>query len=385
MLLRRKVKEATAPTSVDEALALADELRNRADGLGNTPGLLDGALEEMHSSLERTLREHHRVTRGNVAALMRDLEPIGKRVKELRDEGRLSPRHAKLVSQALQHVRRVHYWNARKTIDKLAKGLEPLRSWRRDLDTYTAFYRQAADRVRNAEADLERLRAVPKPQEGLDEVEGLRAIVEACNRAADIAWSHQTSKPAIDTLEEIVAHPDIEGLGLLSTLEFACLRELNDTFEAHESLKEEMGGRSLAELVSTSEYSVGKWDRVFPNAMHERKRLQELYTQLRPVVSGRYGASFQARAPVQGLERRVTAWRRFPGGNAEPMRRLVELLVSGRVPAIQEAAAMYEEHGELAIRAWDGRLEEDIAAKEEELAEAREVLKALPDPSALAE
>lgn len=383
MLLRRRGAGPRSVTTKDEALALAQELRERATRLRETPGLLDGAVEEVHGALERVMRMHHRVSGRGVMTLVRDLEPVAAQAKELRAQGLLSPRQDKIVRQAVQHIRRVHYWNARKALDKLAKGLEPLREWRADLDVYREFYTAAAERVRAAEAEVERLRSVPKPPEAQEAVWNLREGVEACNRAADAAWSRLITRPASEAIADLVVHPDVQGLGLLSTLEFACLRELFDLFEAGESLKEDFGTLPLSELVATSEYSVAKWDRVFPRGGPDRKRLQELFHQLRPVVSGRYGASFDVHLDAAGMARRVAAWRRIPGGETPAMRELAELVASGRVPSIQGALRMYEEHGELAVRAWDGRLAEDLGVAEKELLAAKKALNALPAPDSL--
>lgn len=384
MFRRRRTTGPRTVTTKEEALSLAEELRERAKRLQETPGLLDGAVEEIHSALERVMRMHHRVSGRGMVGLIRDLEPVAARAKELRAQGLLSARQEKLVGQAAQHIRRVHYWNAHKAVDKLSKGLEPLKQWQADLDVYREFYTAAAERARVAEAEVDRLRAVPKPPEGQEAVWRLREVSEACNRAADSAWSRLISRPATEAISDLIVHPDVQGLGLLSTLEFACLRELYELFEAQGTLKEDFGSLALSELVATSEYSVGKWDRVFPRDASERKRLQGLFHQLRPVVSGRYGASFDVHLEATGMERRVASWRRIPGGDATAMRELAELVASGRVPSIQEALRIYEDHGELAVRAWDSRLAEDLGAAEKELLAATKALTALPAPDSLA-
>src|SRR3989304_5508149 len=127
----------------------------------------------------------------------RDLEAIAKRVEEVEDAGKISPRHAKLVGQALQHARRVHFWNARRVLAKIEKGLAPSRAW--------------------------------------------HAALEACTRAADESWSDLTHRPTAEAIADLVGHPDLEGLGLLAVQEFAAPRGRGGLVEAGAPLEEEDG------------------------------------------------------------------------------------------------------------------------------------------------
>lgn len=385
MLLRRPEEGPAVVTNAAEARALAAEIRDRANRLGTMPGLLDGALEEIRGSIERVLREYDKLTRRRQGPFERDLDAVARRAQELKDAGRLSPKHLRLVHQALQHARRVHFWNAHRVIAKIDKTLEPARAWQRNLDEYRAFHRRAVQRARTAEETLAKLRDVPKPAVSPEEVAQFQSLVEACNRAADEAWSGQTHRPVAEATGDLVAHPDVDGLGLLATQENACLRDLSDLLESQDVLRDGIGQRRLADLVGTSEYSVGKWDRVFPQAAHERRKLQDLFHHLRPVVSGSHGSAFGTDLAVPVLQRRVAAWRRFPG--AEGMAAwgdLETLLASGRIPTIQESARTYNRFGEAAKRAWDGRLSEEIEEQEKELVAARKALAALPSPDSLA-
>ena len=384
MALRREEPGDRTVTDAGEARALAAEIKDRAARLRVTPGLLDGSLEEVRSTLDRILREYEKLSRRRFGSFERDLNVLAKRVQELEDAGRLAPKQIRLVTQALQHARRVHFWNARRVIGKIDKLLGPTREWRQDIDRYRSFHRKAAQRVRDAEDALAALRAIPKPPEGPDAVARLRALVEACSRAADDAWAVQTHRPLVDALEDLVAHPDVDGLGLLSTKEFACLRELSDLLEAREALNGLFGPRPLAEVVLTSEYSAAKWDRVFPDATEHRRRLQDLFHHLRPVVTGTHGAAFSADVPATELQRRVAAWRRFPGaGGARAWDGMANVLKAGRIAQIQESAHLYERHGDLARRAWDGRLADEVAAQEKELVAARKAVAALASPDSL--
>ncbi len=382
MALRREDGGRSVAT-VEEAKLLALETKERAERLKATPGLLDGSLAEIHGALERVLREYPRVSRRRRSSFTRDLDGIAKRAQDLREEGRLSPRHAKFVGLALQHTRRIHFWNARRVLAKLDKALEPVRGWQEALDAYRTFHRKASLRVRDAEAELARQRSVPRPPVGPEEVAKFRALVEACNRAVDDAWVAQTHRPALEAIRDLVAHPDVDGLGLLYTQELACLRELGDFLETDAGLRDSIGARPLAELVTTSEYSVAKWDRVYPQAAHERRKLQDLFHQLRPVVTGAHGTPFAGDAPVTDLQRRVAAWRTFPTGARTTWDDLVSLLESATVPLLQEAARAYDRFGELAVRAWDGRLAREIQDQEAELRAARKDFSALPGPDTL--
>lgn len=364
-----------------DARALAAEIKERAARLRLTPGLLDGALEEVRGAIEKVLREYDKLSRRRLGAFERDLDVVARRAQELEDAGRLSPRHARLMDQALLHTRRVHFWNARRVLGKLDKALEPAREWQKAVDAYRAFHRKVTLRVREAEDALQRLRSVPRPAVSPEEVARARASVEACNRAADAAWTAQTTRPLTEALKDLVAHPDVEGLGLLSVQEFSCLRELSDLLEAQADLGGGIGLRPLTHLVSTSEYSAAKWDRVFPQAAHARRKLQDLFHQLRPVVGGRYGTAVELVAPVPVLERRLAAWRRFPGADASPAwEDLAGLIASGRVASIQESARAYERVGDLAKRAFTGALAGEIKEQETELAAARKTLEKLPSP-----
>ena len=385
MLLRRTDEGGTPELETpQQARALAGEIKERAARLRTVPGMLDGALEEMRSSIERVLREYDKVSRRRLGPFQRELDVIMKRAEDLKTAGRLSTRHRKLVAQVLVHAHRVHFWNARRALTKLDRALAPLRSWQASFDAYRAFHRKATQRVRDAEDALAGLRAVPKPQASLEDVTNARAAIEACNRAADAAWSALTHRPVAQALEDLVAHPDVEGLGLLAVQEFACLRELSDVFEAEETLRDAIGTKPLADLVGTSEFSAAKWDRVYPQATLQRRKLQDLFHQLRPVVGGRYGTAFNLESPLPGLERRLAAWRRFPGAEGNPAwPDLVELRASGRIPALQESARIYDRHGDIAVRAFAGSLAEEIKEEEKELAAARKVLERLPAPEGL--
>ncbi len=386
MVLRREDDIGRSVENAADAKALAAELRDRAARMRNLPGMLDGGLEEVRSAIERVLRDYEKLSRRRFGPFQRDLEAIAKRTKELEDAGHLSPRHARVVAQALQHARRTHFWNARRALGKLEKALGPARAWQSDLEAYRTFHRKASQRVRDAEDALARLRGVPKPGASSEDVAALRAAVEACNRAADDAWIALTHRPLGEALEDLVAHPDVEGLGLLAVLEFAALRELSDLIESDAGVEGAIGERPLAELVATSEYTAAKWDRVFPQAIHVRRRLQELFHQVRPVVGGKYGTAFTADAPVPILERRLGAWRRFPGAGDRPAWAvLVELRASGRIPAIQESAKVYERFGDLAEKAWDGSLAVEVEEQVKELAAAKKGVAGLPSPDALGE
>src|SRR3990170_4205903 len=296
-----------------EAKALVAELRERAARIRVVPGLLDGALDELRSSIEHVLRAYEKMSRRRLGPFQRDLEAIAKRVEEVEDAGKISPRHAKLVGQALQHARRVHFWNARRVLAKIEKVLAPSRAWHADLEAYRAFHRKSSLRIRGTEEALVRLREVPKPPASPEDGARLQAVVEACNRAADESWSDLTHRPTAEAIADLVGHPDLEGLGLLAVQEFAALRELGDLFEAEASLKETIGTQPLTALVQTSEFSDAKWERVYPHAVHVRRKLQGLFHQVRPVVGGKYGTAFTADAAVSLLERRLAAWRRVPG------------------------------------------------------------------------
>lgn len=384
MARRRPEDEAGPIEDVADAKAAAANVRERAARLRSLPGILDGALEEVRSGLERVLREYDKLSRRRLGPFERELESIAKRAKELEDAGRLSPRHAKLIDQTLQHARRVHFWNARRALAKIEKALEPTRDLQKDVDAYRAFHRKTGLRVRGAEESLVKLRAVPKPPASKEGVAGLKSLVEACNRAADEAWSDLTHRPSADALKDLVAHPDVDGLGLLAVQEFAALRELYDLLEADPALKESIGTQRLAELVATSEFSNAKWDRVYPAAVHMRRKLQDLLHHVRPVVGGKYGIAFAPEAPVSVLERRLAAWRRFPGSETSPAwTALAELRASGTIPDVQESARIYDRYGDLAERAWEGDLADEIESQEKELAAAKKTLASLPSPDSL--
>ena len=369
----------------EEARELAADLKARAARLKGTPGLMDGALEEIRGALEKLLREYDKMTRRRLGPFERDLEALARRAKDLEDAGRLHPKHARLFGQALQHTRRIHFWNAHRVIGKLEKALEPAREWEREAGAYRAFHRKTAQRVRDAEDTVTRLRLIPRPAASPEEVLRARATIEACNRAADAAWAAQCTRPLAEAVKDLVAHPDVEGLGLLSVQEFAALRELFDLLEEKEDLRTTLGQRTLSELVTTSEYSAAKWDRVFPQAAPDRRKLQDLFHQLRPVVGGRYGTAFELGTPAPILERRLAAWRRFPGADGvAAWGGLGDLAASGRIGAVQESARAYERHGDLAKRAFTGDLATEIKKHETELAAARKVLEKLPAPDSLA-
>src|SRR3990170_2748518 len=371
--------------SVRDAKELARRTREQAARLRDIPGLLDGSLEEIYGELERVLREYERLSRGRLGSFHKDLEAIAKQARELGDAKRLSPRHAKLVGAALQHTRRTHSWNARRVLTKIAKALEPVREWRQGLDEYRTFYRRRVQRVRDAEAALARLREIPKPPAGPEDVAAVRSLLEVCDRAVDLAWEGQTHRPVAEAIKDLQSHPDVDGLGLLATKEFASLRELGDLLESDPPVKDTFGARPLSELVLTSEYSVAKWDRVYPQAAHQRRKLQDLLHHLRPVVTGNHGSPFELGAEVHLLQRRVAAWRAFPGTvGAQAWTDLAALLQSGRLPIVQESARAFERHGDLAERAWDGSLAKEIEDQEAELKAAKKELAALPDPESLA-
>ena len=385
MLRGRSEEEGRSVEDVDDARALAKDIRERASRLRVTPGLLDGTLEELRGSLDRVLREYEKMSRRRLGPFQRELEAIAKRAQELKESGRLSPRHLRLLSQGLQHAHRIHFWNAKRVIAKIDKILGPTREWQRDVDAYRAFQRKAAQRVRDTEDALAKLHAVPKPSAAKDDVGRLRAVIEAANRAADEAWVAIIHRPSAEAITGLVAHPDVEGLGLLAVQEFAALRELSDLFETDEALRQSIGLQPLSDLVLTSEYSAAKWDRVYQQAAATRRTLQNLFHQLRPVVGGKYGTAFTVDAPVAVIERRLGAWRNFPGAESKAAwSDLVDVRASGKIPAIQESARIYERHGDLAVRAWDGSLADDIAAQEKELLAAKKVLDRLPSPDTLA-
>ena len=384
MPLRRTEEGTRTVQSADEARALAADLKERAARLRAMPGLLDGALDEIRGSLERVLREYEKLSRRRLGPFERELEVIAKRAQELEAEKHLTPKQMRLVGEALQHTRRVHFWNAKRALAKMDKILEPAREWTHDLDAYRAFHRRSGQRVREAEEALAKLRGVPKPPAGPEDVASMRTLVEACNRAADEAWTAITHRPAASAFGDLIAHPDVEGLGFFAVQEFSALRELYDLFESEAALKETIGARPLAELVATSEYSAAKWDRVFPQAIHVRRKLQDLFHHVRPIVGGKYGTAFALDAPVPLIERRLASWRRFPGTEANPVwTDLAELRASGRIPAVQESAKVYERFGDLAKRAWDGSLADEVKEKEAELAAAKKVLDRLQSPDAL--
>lgn len=381
---RASEEEDAGLTSASEARALAGEIRERATRLASTPGLLDGALNELTTSLERVLREYDKMSRGRLGPFERDLDAIAKRAQDLEKAGRLTARHAKLIDRALQHTRRVHFWNAHRVLQKFDIVLQPWRKLQSDLDAYRAFHKKAVFRVRDAEAAVTRLQAVPNPPAGPDEVSRAKVVVEGANLAADRAWESQTHRALAEALKDLIVHPDVDGLGLLSTQEFACLRDLSDLLEEDADLRLGIGTRPLAELVATSEFSAAKWDRVFPSAVHARRKLQDLFHHLRPVVSGTHGAAFSLDLSASTLERRVAAWRRFPGAESSPAwDEIGEFLTSGRVPTVQEAAHAYERHGDLARRAWRGEIAKEIEEQEKELAAARKALDKLPAPDGL--
>ena len=383
-MARRDEERAPEVRTPEDARALAGDIKQRAARLRTVPGMLDGAVEEVRSSLERVLREYDKMTRRRLGPFHRDLEAIAKRADELEGAGRLSSRHRKLVGATLQHARRIHFWNARRALTKLEQSLEPVREWQGSLEAYRAFHRKAVQRVRDAEETIAKLRAVPKPPASPDELSRAKTMVEACNQAADDAWAALTHRPVAEALKELVAHPDVEGLWLLAVQEFASLRELNDLFEAQETLRDAIGTKALAELVGTSEFSAAKWDRVFPQAVHDRRKLQDLFHQLRPVVGGRYGTAFDLMASVPALERRLAAWRRFPDATAKAAwADLAELRGSGRIPAVQESSRIYERFGDLARRAFAGSLADEIEEAEKELAVAKKIVDKLPSPESL--
>ncbi len=381
-----KQSEGEPPvSSLAGAKDLARLTKERAGRLRDTPGLIDGSLEEVRGSMEKLLREFDRLSRGRFGAFNKDLDAIAKRAKDLEEAGRLSPRHAKLINVALQHTRRIHFWNARRALAKIDATLEPVRLWRHGIEEYRAFHRTTAARVREGEATLEALRAVPKPPAGPEEVAKTHALMETCNRAVDEAWVAQTHRAVADAIKDLQSHPDMDGLGLLAAQEFAALRGIGDLFESDPAVGETLGTRPLSDLALTSEYSVAKWDRVFPEAAHQRKKLQELFHQLRPIVTGKHGAPFELGADVRTLQRRVAAWRAFPRtGEVHAWTDLAGLLQEGRIPPIQDSARMYERFGDLAKRAWDGSLAKEIEGQETELKAAKKDLAALADPETLA-
>src|SRR3989304_4669152 len=78
-----------------EAKALVAERRERATRIRVVPGLLDGALDELRSSIEHILRAYEKMSRRRLGPFQRDLEAIAKRVEEGEGAGESSPRPAK--------------------------------------------------------------------------------------------------------------------------------------------------------------------------------------------------------------------------------------------------------------------------------------------------
>src|SRR5437867_11505792 len=113
MVARHEGEDSTPQVETPEdARALASDIKLRASRLRTIPGMLDGALEEVRSSLERVLREYDKLSHRRLAPFQRDLEAIGKRTEELEEAGRLSSRHRKLGGATRQHPPRIHCRNA---------------------------------------------------------------------------------------------------------------------------------------------------------------------------------------------------------------------------------------------------------------------------------
>jgi len=376
---------AGAVESVDEALERAAQVRDLVERAQRTPGLVEGHVARLRRDIERLISETSKPSRGKHRELVRGANEIAGELVTLRRSGAVAAKYVKLLDRALVKLRKRDFGRSHDALRKLDGPLELVRAIEEGEAAFRAFRGRLVSEVARLDAEIVRLEAVPKPDLGPGAVADAKRRVADLQHALDLAYSSW-----------IHGHPARESLPLLTDLARlpdAAVPTPKDT-EAGERLmlylRTEGPGNPLRDatvwqLREASELSEAKFAHVVGDDPRARTVLRENIAWL-TALSAPIAGAFRLRTLDALHPERFEAFRSLLRAESEGLRIVDDLaasIASGTWDATLRSARVYDLHGDVARKRWEGTLDDHVAqvrARREAMAGD---LKRLPRPEDL--
>ena len=376
--------------AVEDLRELGESVSALSTRLKKTPGLSEGHVERIATAIERILRDYGGASYRQYRNLVRDLDEIAADIARLQKEKALHPKFVRYLDASLLRIRKRDFFLGRKLLERLAKARAQAKERDGLLEEYREGYREIEREITRLKADKEHLRSVRKPPMSETEVERMKSLLDAANRAishAVIAELHGVPcRLALPAFQEgskdrrllLPRVPEGEVAPLLALLED--VGTVRDAF----------GNRGVHSLLEALTFSDAKLAHLLGDGRPLKAVLTPNLSWLKAITApGTLLPSLSLDLPIEELRGRVEAIAGFADklhdveGAREPMAGVTKAMGSGALAKAQDADRAYRTFGDAARRAWEGTLEKAIRDVERDLEKRTKDLSGLTQPDRL--
>jgi len=348
--------------SVDDALELAAQIRKLVERARRTPGLYEGHVARLRRDIERLISETSKPSRGKHRELVRGANEIAGELVTLRRSGTLAAKYVRFLDRALVKLRKRDFGRAHDALRKLDGPLDLVREIEEAEGSYRQFRSRMESEAARLDTEIERLEAVPTPELSPEAVSEAKGRLANLQRALDLAYSSWIHGPpardSLPLLAEIARFPD------------AVVPPPNDPAAGArliDYLRAEGPGSLLRpatvwQLREASEFTEAKFAYVVGDDPRGRLVLRENIAWLAALSAPGAGA-FRLRTLDSVRPERLDAFRVLLRRDPEGLQLLDDLagtITSGAWDAVVRSARVYDLHGGVARKRWEGTLATEV-------------------------
>ena len=351
-----------AVESVDEALERVVAIQKLVERARRTPGLYEGHVARLRRDIERLISETSKPSRGKHRELVRGANDIAGELVTLRRAGTLAAKYVRLLDRALVKLRRRDFGRAHDALRKLDGPLDLVREIEEAEASYGRFRGRLESDAARLDVEIARLEAVPKPDLGQEAVAEAKARVADLQRALDLSytsWIHRAlARESLPLLVELARLSD----ALVPPPKDAMAGERLVEYLRVEGPGSPLRAATVWQLREASELSEAKFAYVVGEDPAGRLVLRENIAWLAALSAPGAGA-FRLRTLDSLRPERFDTFRSFLRRDPEGLRVLDDLAASmaaGTWDAVVRSARVYDLHGEVARKRWDGTLADEV-------------------------
>ena len=379
-----------AATTVEELRALAEEISSLKRKLEKTPGLLEGHVEGIATSIDQVLRDYSGASYRQYRNLVRDLDEVAAEVARHSKAGAISPKVLRILDAALLRIRKRDFFMGRKLLDRLGKLRAQAQERERMLAEYRDGYRALEREVSRLRAERDRLRSVQRPPMSEDDVSRVKSLLEEANRALARAWIAELHEIPCGTAIQTLLSASKDRRLHLPGIPEGDASALLDLLTGVGPARTVFGRRGVYGLLEALSYSDAKLAHLLGDGRPLKAALQRNLAWLKAITApGDPLPRFSVDLPTDELRGRLEAMSRLASQfhAAEDATKAVaecdDRLASGDVGRAQEADRAYRLHGDAARSAWAGTIETEVHQIEGDLETRSRALSTLTPPERL--
>ena len=356
-----------AASTVEELRALAEKVSAVTGKLKKTPGLVEGHVERIATSIDQVLRDYGGRSYRQYRNLVRDLDAVAAEVARHSKAGAISPKVLRILDAALLRIRKRDFFMGRKLLDRLGKLRAQAQERERMLAEYREGYRALEREVSRLRTERDRLRSVQRPPVSEEDVSALKSRLEEANRNLAHAWIAELHEIPCGTVITTLLEASKDRRLLLPHIPEGDAMALSDLLAQVGPIREAFGRRGVHGLLEALSYSDAKLAHLAGDGRPLKTALQANLAWLKAVTApGDALPRLSLDLSLVELRNRIEALSRLSErlhASEKAREKLAEIrtqLESGDLERGQEADRAYRVHGEAARVAWAGSLQKAV-------------------------